>query len=170
MESSNAKYNDNDNDNDKDNHTPPPMGAPLPMRRDTSEMDGSYAIEMTKTLGEHKDSTSNIVKSQSHSLKRSILNKFVPLTFSLLLGVSLCTITFLYVSNRIILQEVHNILKDQYSRYGGHIAQGIIYSLPSHSNHILPSMMKSLQAVLFALPCSLFVKTRYSVMLCYDVL
>ena len=81
---------------------------------------------MTKDIIEKEEDVklTSIVKNQSHSLKRSILNKFIPLTFSLLLVVSLCTIAALYISNRYIINETHQMLEDQYSRYGTYIAQG----------------------------------------------
>jgi hypothetical protein len=105
----------------------PSFPAPMTLSHSSTshpKEEGFPSIEMTESK-EGASGNSNIVKNQSHSLKRSILNRFLPLTFSLLAVVSLSTLIFLYVSNRHILNETYLMLKDQYSRYGGLIAQGI---------------------------------------------
>jgi hypothetical protein len=83
----------------------------------------------TETEIENPVGKSSIVKNQSHSLKRSILNKFMPMTFSILIFVSGCSVGFLYMSNQFVLDETHDMLMEQYSRYGGHIAEGMVYLL-----------------------------------------
>lgn len=106
--------------------SPRPFSSVSSFAREPSE---EKSIELMKVHNDEKvedESTveTTIIKNKSHSLKRSILKKFMPITFCLLLGFTLCTITFLYVSNRYIIDEMHTMLRDQYSRYGRYIAQG----------------------------------------------
>lgn len=102
-----------------------PPSSPLPMTR-YQTLSREHVEEEAATEEKKYDikSTTSIVKNQSHSLKRSILHKFMPLTFSLLLVVSLCTIAALFLSSRFILNQTHEMLEDQFSRYGGYIAKG----------------------------------------------
>ena len=136
-----------EDDNDEKGDIPLPNTTPLPLHRratwevvekeDNNDEFGLSAFEMTKRSvtsapsvmafglnnNNLKDEDSTIVKNKSHSVKRSILNKFMPITFTLLSLVALCTITIVFFSNRFILNQTYAMLRDQYSRYGGIIAQ-----------------------------------------------
>lgn len=82
-----------------------------------------------KVTDESRNDDSATPRNKSYSHKRDILRKFMPLTLALLMFVCLCTIAFLFVSRRYVLNETHGMLEEQYSRYGRHISRGESFQL-----------------------------------------